>query len=137
MCDVFNSIYEQVGPKCSFFQWIDNPTCMRVNEAAHLVQQKLNLLRSELQLAHERERVATQIAVEATQIAVEATQIAGIALDRTAKATKKERKFRAFSIQAKEIAVRALEQERKCKIALILSWFFIFYFLLYCFHVLA
>ena len=130
MCDMFNSIYEQVGPKCSFFQWIDNPTCMRVNEAAHLVQQKLNLLRSELQLAHERERVAIQIAVEATQIA-------GIALDRTAKATKKERKFRAFSIQAKEIAVRALEQERKCKIALILSWFFIFYILLYCFHVLA
>ena len=130
MCDVFNSIYEQVGPKCSFFQWIDNPTCMCVNEAAHLVQLKLNLLRSELQLAHERERVATQIAVEATQMAE-------IALDRTAKATKKERKFRASSVQAKEIAVRALEQERKCKIALILSWFFIFYFLLYCFHVLT
>ena len=129
MCDVFNSIYEQVGPKCSFFQWIDNPTCMRVNEAAHLVQQKLNLLRSELQLAHERERVAIQIAVEATQMAE-------IALDRTAKATKKERKFRAFSIQAKEIAVRALEQERKCRIALILSWFF-YLFWLCCFHVLA
>ena len=128
MCDVFNSIYEQVGPKCSFFQWIDNPTCIRVNEAAHLVQQKLNLLRSELQLAHERERVATQIAVEATQMAE-------IALDRTAKATKKERKFRAFSIQAKEIAVRALEQERKCKIALILSWFFIFLFFIFCYIV--
>ena len=68
-----------------------------------------------------RERVAIQIAVEATQMAE-------IALDRTAKATKKERKFRAFSIQAKEIAVRALEQERKCKIALILSWFFFIYF---------
>ena len=128
MCDVFNSIYEQVGPKCSFFQWIDNPTCMRVNEAAHLVQQKLNLLRSELQLAHERERVAIQIAVEATQMAE-------IALNRTAKATKKERKFRAFSIQAKEIAVRALEQERKCKIALILSWFFIFLFFIFCYIV--
>ena len=101
---------------------------MRVNEAAHLVQQKLNLLRSELQLAHERERVATQIAVEATQM-VE------IALDRTAKATKKERKFRAFSIQAKEIAVRVLEQERKCKIALILSWFFIFLFFIFCYIV--
>ena len=128
MCDVFNSIYEQVGPKCSFFQWIDNPTCMCVNEAAHLVQQKLNLLWSELQLAHERERVATQIAVEATQMAE-------IALDRTAKATKKERKFRVFSIQAKEIAVRALEQERKCKIALILSWFFIFLFFIFCYIV--
>ena len=128
MCDVFNSIYKQVGPKCSFFQWIDNPTCMRVNEAAHLVQLKLDLLRSELQLAHERERVAIQIAVEATQMAE-------IALNRTAKATKKERKFRAFSIQAKEIAVRALEQERKCKIALILSWFFIFLFFIFCYIV--
>ena len=67
-CDVFNSIYEQVGPKCPFFKWIDNPTCMRENEAAHLVQQKLDLLRNELQLAHEREREATQVAAEATQM---------------------------------------------------------------------
>ena len=41
---------------------------MRGNEAAHLVQQKLNLQRSELQLAHERERAATQIVAEATQM---------------------------------------------------------------------
>ena len=67
--DVFNSIYEQLGPKCPFFKWIDNPTCMRGNEAAHLVQQKLDLLRSELQLAHEREKEATQAAAEATQMA--------------------------------------------------------------------
>ena len=103
---------------------------MRGNEAAHLVQQKLSILQSELQLANEREKTETQTAIETTQMAE-------IALDRTTKATKNERKFRAFSIQVKEIAVRALEQERKCKIALILSWFFIFYFLLYCFHVLA
>ena len=68
-CDVFNSIYEQVGPKCPFFKWIDNPTCMRENEAAHLVQQKLDLLRNELQLTHEREREAIQAAAEATQMA--------------------------------------------------------------------
>ena len=90
------------------------------NEAAHLVQQKLDLLRSELQLAHEWER-------EATQAVAEATQIAEIAQDRASKATERERKFRASSVQAKEIAMRALEQERKCRIALILSWFF-FYF---------
>ena len=119
-CDVFNSIYEQLGPKCPFFKWVDNPKCMRGNEAAHLVQQKLDLLRSELQLAHERER-------EATQAVAEATQMAEIAQDRAAKATERETKFRASSVQAKEIAVRALEQERKCRIALILSWFF-FYF---------
>ena len=51
---------------------------MRGNEAAHLVQQKLDLLRSELQLAHERER-------EATQAAAEATQKAEIAQDRATK----------------------------------------------------
>ena len=119
-CDVFSLIYEQLGPKCPFFKWIDNPTCMRGNEATHLVQQKLDLLRSELQLAHERER-------QATQAAAKATQMAEIAQDRAAKATERERKFRASSVQAKEIAVRALEQERKCRIALILSWFF-FYF---------
>ena len=65
-CDVFNSIYEQVGLKCPFFKWIDNPTFMHENEAAHLVQQKLDLLWSELQLAHEREREATHVAIEAT-----------------------------------------------------------------------
>ena len=134
---MFNLIYEQVDPKCPFFKWIDNPTCMRGNEVAHLVQQKLDLLRSELQLAHEREKEATQATTEATQAAAEATQMAEIAQDRAAKATERERKFRASSVQAKEIAVRALEQERKCRIALILSWFFFFLFWLCCFHVLA
>ena len=50
-----------------------------------------------------------------------------IAQDRAAKATERERKFRASSVQAKEIAVRPLKQERKCRIALILSWFFFFF----------
>ena len=115
-CDVFNSIYEQIGPKCPFFRWIDNPTCMRENEVAHLVQQKLDLLRSELQLANERERAA-----KATQTVAEAIQMAEITQERAAKAIERERKFRASFVQAKEIAVRALKQERKCRIALILS----------------
>ena len=67
-CDMFNLIYEQVDPKCPFFKWIDNPTCMCRNEAAHLVQQKLDLLWSKLQHANERERTATQTTVEATQM---------------------------------------------------------------------
>ena len=132
-CDVFNSIYEQIGPKCPFFRWIDNPTCVRRNEATHLVQQKLDLLRSELQLASERER-------EATQAAAEATQMAEIAQDRAAKAIERERKFRASFVQANEIAVRALKQERKCRIALILLLFIYIYIYIYwlcCFHVLA
>ena len=62
----------------------------------------MDLLRSELQLAHERERVATQTTAKATQMAK-------IAQDRAAKATERERKFRASSIQAKKIVVRALE----------------------------
>ena len=104
---------------------------MHGNEVVHLVQQKLNLLRSELQLAHERERAATQPVAEATQMAK-------IAQDKAAKATERERKFQASSIQAKEIAVRDLEHERKCRIALILSFFFFFsFFWLCCFHVLA
>ena len=44
--------------------------------------------------------------------------------DKATKAIERERKFRASSVQAKEIAVRALKQERKCRIALILSCFF-------------
>ena len=55
--------------------------------------------------------------------------MAEIAQDKAAKATERERKFRASSVQAKEIAVSALEQERKYIIALILSWFFFFFFL--------
>ena len=68
---------------------------MHGNEAAHLMQQKLDLLRSELQLANEREKAATQMA-EITQ-------------ERAAKATERERKFRASFVKAKEIAMRALE----------------------------
>ena len=92
------------------------------NEAAHLVQQKLDLLWSKLQLALERER-------EATQAAAEATQMAEIAQDRIAKTVERERKFQTSFVQAKEIAVRALEQERKCRIALILSWFLFFIYI--------
>ena len=43
-----------------------------------------------------------------------------IAQEMAAKATERERKFRASFIQVKEIAVTALEQERKCRIALII-----------------
>ena len=68
--------------------------------------------------------------------------MAEIAQDKAAKATERERNFRVSSVQAKEIAVRALEQERKCRIALILSWFFFIFFIFFlfwlcCFHVLA
>ena len=127
-CEMFDSIYEQVSLKCPFFHWIDNPTCMRENEVAYLVQQKLDLLRGKLQLANERERTATQITLEATQM-VE------IAQERATKATERERKFRTSSVKANEIAVRALEQERKCRIALFCHGLFLFW--LCCFPVLV
>ena len=53
--------------------------------------------------------------------------MAEIAQERAAKTIERKRKFRASFVQTKEIAVRALEQERKCRIALILSWFFIYF----------
>ena len=56
-----------------------------------------------------------------------------VAQERVAQATERERKFRASSIKAKEIVVRDLEQERKCRIALILSWSFFLVILFSCF----
>ena len=47
--------------------------------------------------------------------------MAQIAQERATKATEKERKFRVKSVKAKEIEVKALEQERESRIALILS----------------
>ena len=65
--------------------------------------------------------------------------MAEIAQERVVKSTKRERKFRSSFVKAKEIVVRTLEQERKYRIVLILSWFFFFFFFfgLCCFHVLA
>ena len=61
--------------------------------------------------------------------------MAQIAQERATKATEKERKFRVKSVKAKEIEVRALEQERESRIALILSWLFFFFLvmLFFCF----
>ena len=59
--------------------------------------------------------------------------MAEIAQERVVKSTKRERKFRSSFVKPKEIVVRALEQERKCRIALILSWFlfiYLFFFIL-------
>ena len=47
--------------------------------------------------------------------------MAQIAQERATKATEKERKFQVKSVKAKEIEVRALEQERESRIVLILS----------------
>ena len=56
-----------------------------------------------------------------------------VAQKRAAQAIERERKFRASSVKAKEIVVRDLEQERKCRIALILSWSFFFGYIIFLF----
>ena len=96
---------------------------MRGNEAAHLVQQKLDLLQSELQLAHEREK-------EVTQAAAEATQMAEIAQDREAKATERERKFQGDSSES----FRGRKKVQNCTNS-VMVYFILFW--LCCFHVLA
>ena len=94
------------------------------------MQQKLSILRSELQLANKMERIAIQTIAEATQMTE-------IAQEKAIKAAERERKFRASSVKAKEIAARALKQERKSRIALILSWLFFFFFVMFFFFFLA
>ena len=44
---------DQVGPKCGFFQWVDNKTCR--SEIAPLVCERISMLENELQLANQRE----------------------------------------------------------------------------------
>ena len=52
-----------------------------------------------------------------------------IAQDRAAKANERVRKFQTSSVQAKEIAVRVLKQERKCRICTnsVMVFFFFFF----------
>ena len=57
--------------------------------------------------------------------------------DKATKAIERERKFRASSVQAKEIAVKALEQERVQNCTNSVMVFFFFFGWLCCFHVLA
>ena len=56
-----------------------------------------------------------------------------VAQEKAAQATERERKFQASFVKAKEIAMRVLEQERKHRIALILSWFFFSFFFFFSF----
>ena len=76
----------KVGPKCPFFVWVDNPTCPRGNETAHLALEKMSRLQSALQLANEREMTV----LETTE---EARQMVEMALEEEVKA--KEREIKA------------------------------------------
>ena len=49
----------QVGPKCGFFQWVDNETYR--SETAPLVRERISMLENELQLANQREMTTREM----------------------------------------------------------------------------
>ena len=77
--------YYKVGPKCPFFVQVDNPTCPRENETAHLALEKMSKLQSALHLANEREMTASKTTEEARQMVEKA-------FEKEAKAKEQERK---------------------------------------------
>ena len=112
----------KVGPKCPFFDWVDNPTYPRGNETAPLALEKMFRLQSALQLANEREMTVLETAEEARQMAEKA-------LEEEAKAKERERKARAVYAKAKEKAMFDEEKQRMWKFA----WIFFVIVMLLCF----
>ena len=96
----------QVGPKCGFFQWMDNETCKSNHE-------RISMLENELQLANQRE-ITTREMEE--------------------RSNRRERETHELYVETREKLKRVRESERLYKVALVLSWlFFIFVMLLLCF----
>ena len=97
---------DQVGPKCGFFQWVDNETCKSDRE-------RISLLENELELANRREMTTREMEEKSNQ---------------------RERKTHELYVEVREKLKRVRENERLYKVALVLSWlFFIFVMLLLCF----
>ena len=102
---------DQVGPKCGFFQWVDNETCR--SETVPLVHERISMLENELQLANQREMRSREMEERSNQ---------------------REREAHELYIEAREELKRIRESERLYKLALVLSWlFFIFVMFLLCF----
>ena len=111
-CEIncYNCNY-QVGPKCGFFQWVDNETCR--SETVPLVHERISMLENELQLANQREMRSREMEERSNQ---------------------RERKAHELYVEAREELKRIRESERLYKLALVLSWlFFIFVMFLLCF----
>ena len=97
---------DQVGPKCGFFQWVDNETCKSDRE-------RISLLENELELANRREMTTREMEEKSNQ---------------------RERETHELYVEVREKLKRVRENERLYKVALVLSWlFFIFVMLLLCF----
>ena len=118
----------KVGPKCPFFVWLDNSTCPRGNEIAHLTLERMSRFQSALRLANKREMTTLEMAKEVRKMAEKA-------LEEEAKAKERERKAWAVCAKVKENAMFAEEKQRMWKFACILSWIFfvIVMLLLLCF----
>ena len=96
---------DQVGPKCDFFQWVDNESCKSDRE-------KISTLENELQLANQREMTTREMEERANW---------------------RERETHELYVEAREKLKRVRESERLYKVALVLSWlFFIFVMLFLC-----
>ena len=111
-CEIncYNCNY-QVGPKCGFFQWVDNETCR--SETVPLVHERISMLENELQLANQREMRSREMEERSNQ---------------------RERETHEFYVEAREELKRIRESKRLYTLALVLSWlFFIFVMFLLCF----
>ena len=96
---------DQVGPKCGFFQWVDNESCKSDRE-------RISTLENELQLANQREMTTRET---------------------EERANRRERETHELYVEAREKLKRIRESERLYKVALVLSWlFFIFVMLFLC-----
>ena len=96
---------DQVGPKCGFFQWVDNETCKSDRE-------RISMLKNELQLANQREMSTKEM---------------------EERSNRRERETHELYVETKEKLKRVRESERLYKVALVLSWlFFIFVMLFLC-----
>ena len=96
---------DQVGPKCGFFQWVDNETCKSDRE-------RISMLESELQLANQREMSTREM---------------------EERANRRERETHELYVEAREKLKRVRESERLYKVALILSLLFFIFVMLLCF----
>ena len=95
---------DQVGPKCGFFQWVDNETCKSDRE-------RISMLKNELQLANQREMTTREM---------------------EERSNRRESEAHELYVEVRKKLKRVRESERLYKVALVLSWlFFIFVMLLY------
>ena len=89
---------DQVGPKCGFFQWVDNENCR--SETAPLACERISMLENELQLANQREMRSREMEERSNQ---------------------REREAHELYVEAREELKRIRGSERLYKLALVLS----------------